>query len=399
MSKCSFTSSNPLYHCDRDIYDNNEYCLFHLPNKTGKDADLFWKIINFRYFSDELFRLDNELFSKRINGEDLSLISSQITIEQNRIVLSNFTETEIMRPDFFGYKNKIISLYEESRISGRASASPDFRGFKFPAFEKKFNYQYNPFCDYKIINFSDVIFEGPANFCDFNFIDEVIFSNTKFMNWVVFTRATFYKNCSFLNTDLNTSYGVLGAGMFENTRFLGNDVTFKNVPGRPSFNTIDFSSHTKFNLLNMNFPKDFGQASFGEDAYRVAKNQALSVGNYSMAGEYYYQERIYKRMQMKNSLEKCFDSLMDLTTGYGEKPKNIIIASLIVIILCSFFYYEPNKNYIDQLFYSFIAFTTLGAKTPDILNTTIKIVLSLESFIGGIFMALLVLTLSKKYSR
>jgi len=396
-NKCKWGSDKPNS-CSRTAYGQSGYCLFHKPNKTGADAELFLKIINFNEFSPRLRELLKRFYSE-LPIEEKHLISIEMDGELQRIRLTNFTEEEKKRRDFEAYMNQVVDLYREAKISGNTQESPNFRGFVFPSMESPFRYVYNPFSMFPILDFTDVIFEGCANFSGFQFIDNVTFKNATFRNWVIFTNAIFNKRCQFVDTDLDTG-SVHGFGMFENTRFLGEEVIFKNVKGRPSLNITIFASHTRLHLIDMQYPTNPGEASYGENAYRVAKVQANAVGDYSRAGDYYYLERVYKRMQLKKGHEKAIDWLMDKVTGYGEKPLWIVRASIGVIFFFAIVnFFTAQLSFWNALFYSAITFSTLGAKIPEPLHGGMKASLALESLVGGLFIALLVLTLAKRYSR
>lgn len=400
--QCKWISHDKTSKCNRPLYDQSGYCLFHKPDKQGVDAELFMKVINFNVFSTRMIEITNRVCSSQDDLKRMAI--REMDEELNRLYLSNFSEVEKARADFPVYQQRVIDLYHQSAISGTAQASPNFRGFVFPTMERQFRYTYNPFSMSPTLDFSDAIFEGCANFSGFHFIGNVTFKNTAFRYWVIFANSIFDKHASFIDTDLNTAYLYGYAGMFENTAFLGSEVIFKNVKGNLSFSTAKFAPHTRLRLDYMQFPKKPGNASYGENAYRVAKVQANAVGDYARAGDYYYQERVYKRIQL-NWKVKPIDWLMGAVTGYGEKPIRIVVASVFVILFfaafyfVAFYYSAVKISSSNAIYYSATTFSTLGLGMPDCFINYMKWVLPLEALIGGIFMALLVLTLSKRYSR
>jgi hypothetical protein len=426
---CKWTAKNKTCSCSRPIYDLSGYCLFHKPNKEGADAKLFLKIINFNLFSVRIVELTKKVHSD-LTSDQKEIISAEINSELNRLYLSNFSDEEKSRGDFQIYLKGIIELYHQSKISGTAQTSPDFRGFMFPAMEMPFKYVYNPFVMFPVLDFSDVFFEGPTNFAGFHFIGNVTFKNTVFHHWLIFANAIFDKQCHFIDTDLNTKYRLNGIDMFDNTEFVGSLVIFRNVKGQPTFNTTKFSSHTKLQLIDMHYSENYGEASFGENAYRVAKVQASAIGDYIQTGEYYYLERCYKGYQMlppilfwdsngkiipqtltlfrnikirkyhKYILPKVFDKMAQIIMGYGERPLRIASASFVIIgVFAEIIHLNTELNFLDSIFFSVISFTTLGIKSPDNMDSVLKMAFASESLIGTLLVALFILTLAKRYSR
>lgn len=95
-----------------------------------------------------------------------------------------------------------------------------------------------------------------------------------------------------------------------------------------------------------------------------------------------------------------FSLLNDLYWGYGRRPFNIVGCSLLVILICSLFFFfnqdlmnMPNQqtqmSVSDSLYYSTITFTTLGYGdfTP---KGFLRVVASIEALFGGMSIGFLV---------
>lgn len=363
---CIWISKNKTIKCDRKSTDGSEYCLFHKPDKTKDEAALFWRLINFKNSSRKLIEINSRI---HLGGKFNSQISQMAGQELDEIHNSNFSPEERAKPDFFSLKESIVGLYYESKIAGRGiTIQPNFVGFIFPkcdAFNYQFRYDYNPHGDGSLV-FRECIFDGFMNFSGFTFIGQTIFQDCDFRGGVIFTNAEFLGSVSFVNTPINTGFGILGMGIFQDTRFQGRKVRFENVTGLLKFDSI-FSDRTDFELVNMHFPTDFGRASFGEEAYRLARIQKEKNGDFGGAAEYFYLEKCYKGYQIlpdpyfldksKKGLEKIqifnylirdkayrklIPKLIDITfkhsTGYGERPSYVIRALVIVIFVFAIAY-------------------------------------------------------------
>lgn len=351
--------------CKRTSLEDSDFCLFHKPDKAIEEANLFWKIINFRAFSQRKVDLEEQLHVKASNDQQ---ICEQLSIEIDNIHNSNFTLDEKEKPDFETFKKKVIYLYYDSNISGRSNfVNPDFDGFVFPKIGDvfdRFNYMYNPFTDGSLF-FRECIYEGAISFADFHFLGQTMFEDCDFKGGVFFTNAFFIKSISFINTSIypSTFYGM---GMFQDTTFRGSKVLFNNVKGLLEFES-NFSEKTDLELINMDFPTDFGRASFGENAYRLAKIQKERIGDFGNAAKYFYLEKCYKgyqilpklylwdkkqkglkRIQVYNyfitrkAYKKILPKLMDLifkySIGYGEKPLRALRMLLLLMFAFALFY-------------------------------------------------------------
>lgn len=113
-----------------------------------------------------------------------------------------------------------------------------------------------------------------------------------------------------------------------------------------------------------------------EESFCNAKMAFAQAGAYEDSGEMYYQEMVMKRMSMeKYSFKRIMYYLYDFLCGYGEKPKNVVISAMLIILLFSLIYLFPSglaysgtqqisDSFLARAFYSLyfsvLTFATLG---------------------------------------
>jgi hypothetical protein len=162
---------------------------------------------------------------------------------------------------------------------------------------------------------------------------------------------------------------------------------------------------------------DFYEQS--EETYRVFRKAAAEDGLTNLVGEFAYKELTMKRKQMpKWSIERVGSKFVDVFCGYGEKPFNVILFSLMLIFVCAVFYFLLGVNSADgivrfsaendlytnirsfgaTIYFSVVTFTTLGYGdiTP---YGFARVIATLEAFIGSFALALYVVVFVKKTSR
>lgn len=285
----------------------------------------------------------------------------------------------------------------------------NFRGF---IFSQKFNI--NEIINYKYekLNFSEVIFEKEADFSDYEFEEDVIFNKVEFKENVKFKNASFIGNCEFYKIKFNKKF--INEKVFERVRFKGQNLIINKVENLPRLDGIRFSGCSKFILRNVEYNK--GEYLYGKINYRIARNQSKDIGDYENIGYYYYKERTYGGKIIKESdyptyneyiCAKFFDKLSKYTIGYGEKPWNILIITILIISIFAFFYMfagiqtinsesigidisNLNKYslesildmYIDLWYFSMVTFSTVGYGDMIVNGLFGKILVSLEVFFG-----------------
>ncbi|MBS5788072.1 MAG: potassium channel family protein [Clostridioides difficile] len=285
----------------------------------------------------------------------------------------------------------------------------DFSGF---IFEDDFYSNTVIDYDYNMLDFSECVFNKKADFSDFKFRKSVKFNHSIFKEQVYFKRAVFIGNCILNKTTFNKKY--IDNKIFKGVRFQGQDLIIKNAKYFPRMDGILFNDYSKIIFDNIEYEKE--DYRHGKLNYRIARNQALKIGDYERIGHYYYNERYYSSKLMKSSDyakyseylgEKFFDSIAKHTIGYGEKPWNILIVIVIIISLFAFFYLflgvenlehqlislditkldsyslkEIVNKYIDLWYFSMVTFTTLGYGDLIVISGIGKFVASLEVLLG-----------------
>ena len=151
-----------------------------------------------------------------------------------------------------------------------------------------------------------------------------------------------------------------------------------------------------------------------EENYCKAKVSYTEAGAYEDSGHMYYKEMLMKRMDMKKWSVKWISSYMyDLICGYGEKPRNIIISWIVVILFFAVVYlfprgliYNGNSDISDSflaksfysLYFSVITFATLGQNEFEPTGYMRPFVM-IETLIGILMITLFVLVLGRKMMR
>lgn len=93
-----------------------------------------------------------------------------------------------------------------------------------------------------------------------------------------------------------------------------------------------------------------------------------------------------------------------LTVGYGERPSNVVLTSVVVVFLFSFVYrgleaLPTGPTYIDYLTYSLQGFIQLVVGIQPAGDVLVRLFTSLEGFIGAFVIALFVITLTRSIDR
>lgn len=157
-----------------------------------------------------------------------------------------------------------------------------------------------------------------------------------------------------------------------------------------------------------------------EQTYLRAKNGANAVGHNLAASRFFSREMSYRRQQhwrqifrdsrwdrLKAFWRWLSNSLLGITSGYGEEPNRTIGFSLITIVAFSFLYWilpatpeytgQFGQGYLLLSFQSFISFI-LGS--PPIAATPgFQFITAVEGFIGAFLIALFVFTLTRSIHR
>jgi len=156
-----------------------------------------------------------------------------------------------------------------------------------------------------------------------------------------------------------------------------------------------------------------------EEIYRDLRKAAEKQGLFEYSGRFIHRELIMRRKQKPLlSWQRFISKVVDLFCGYGEKPLNVVLFSLMLITISAVFYFsfgvrfsdeiivfqsqmgiwENIKSFLSSMYFSVVTFTTLGYGdiTPIGLS---RAVAAIEAFIGSFTLALFVVVFVKKMTR
>ncbi|WPC04736.1 ion channel [Pseudomonas benzenivorans] len=156
-----------------------------------------------------------------------------------------------------------------------------------------------------------------------------------------------------------------------------------------------------------------------EETYRNLRLHLERAGLFEQAGLFFHREMVVRRLQLpRYSAQRLLSWLVDLFSGYGEKPLNVVLFSLGLIGLCGLLYFLVGveqggqrlgldlgqgllanlMDLLDCLYFSVVTFTTLGYGdiSPHGLARPLA---AFEAFVGSFTMALFVVVFVKKMTR
>ena len=165
--------------------------------------------------------------------------------------------------------------------------------------------------------------------------------------------------------------------------------------------------------------KNFGESILEENAqvasesYRALKHAFYSKGLYEDGSWAAYRELTMERKHFFKTRDPRYipSLMMDLLSGYTEKPDRVILASLGIVLLFGILYYlfdaarpigfNPGGalSFWDSIYFSFITFTTVGYGdyTPKDL-AAFRILACIEAFSGPFMAGLYIFTLTRRYA-
>ncbi|WP_198263983.1 pentapeptide repeat-containing protein [sulfur-oxidizing endosymbiont of Gigantopelta aegis] len=156
-----------------------------------------------------------------------------------------------------------------------------------------------------------------------------------------------------------------------------------------------------------------------EEIYRNLRKAAENQGLFETSGYFFYKEMVMRRYQLpKFSFQRMVSKTVDWFCGYGERPLNVVLFSLLLIGACSILYFfmgiegngQPVQidlsaslytnfiSFLECLYFSVVTFTTLGY--GDLVPVAAaRPIAALEAFTGNFTIALFVVVFVKKMTR
>ena len=229
------------------------------------------------------------------------------------------------------------------------------------------------------------------------------------------TRASFDR-CSFSHADLKGAYLV--EALFREADFMGavlNDVVLWNAD-------LSGAKHIKRkNFAHRDDGFARGKAFLSErnaleafESYRTLKHYLYEKGLYEDASWASYRELTMERKYLFETRNPRYipSLLMDILSGYTEKPNRVIVAALGTVFVFGAIYYLLDAvrsttdafsgakiGLWDSIYFSFITFTTVGfGDFVPKANLWIKALVSLEAFSGPFMAGLYIFTLTRRYA-
>ncbi len=156
-----------------------------------------------------------------------------------------------------------------------------------------------------------------------------------------------------------------------------------------------------------------------EEIYRNLRKTAESQGLFETSGYFFYKEMVMRRYQLPRlSLQRIISQIVDWFCGYGERPLNVVLFSLLLIGLSAIFYfflgiqsgekvvqinlsstlYTNFISFLECLYFSVVTFTTLGYGDLVPIGAS-RPLAAFEAFTGNFTIALFVVVFVKKMTR
>ncbi|MEI6102980.1 MAG: pentapeptide repeat-containing protein [Methanothrix sp.] len=303
-------------------------------------------------------------------------------------------------PDFSG-----CQFNEDSDFSGSwFNNGVYFKKSKFNGMTRFSGANFNNSADFK-----ESTFNGNAIFSGSRFNQIANFRDSQWYKEVTFNDAIFERNTSFNNSNFN------GDALFLNTTFM---------------QMLDLT-RAKYNRLYIRWASINNKLNYDDTTYLSLIKNLKSLGYYEDADNSYLEYRIERRSHPWNipgeRLMKTIDWLSEWSYGYGVRPMNPLIISLVLIGIFGLYWRSKGIGHDDDVseakgqfafvsivvqkifdalepfifsFGVYISGTAFFRESPDLpeqLNrpkSWTKRVYNLERFLGGILMALFLIALS-----
>ncbi len=251
--------------------------------------------------------------------------------------------------DFSGVKFGLDADFKETNFSGNVTYSYAlFSGGDFE--DATFSGDKVDFGGVSFINakFKRANFSADCSFKDAQFNETAEFSRSKFGKGADFVEAHFIKDADFYKADFD------GYTTFEKAKFdeyaLFEDSNFSNTSSlclnrtryyklRLRWNSVEADDNSSAFLKHSIFRnKDKSVLIFDEEAYLTLYKNYRDLGWFEDANECYYE--YMKQRKCEDVFSHWLNPVLKSSYGYGTKPENSIIWSIIIILAFSTFWYS-----------------------------------------------------------
>lgn len=448
--------------CGRPTHKESKYCIFHASaeEKTEKE---FKKALK-----EYIKEIEKE--NKGYNFDNFIFIGY---IEFNNFVFEN-EHTSFQEATFEGDVEFIASAFVGYSL---------FFGATFKEYAKFIGADFQGYADFREatfngnVNFYNATFEGAAYFEETSFKGSADFTKVNFLRLNDFRGATFEGETCFNNATLSKGEKLIlkvkkgGSISFIHT-MLENVFLDLDLDGEVLVDFTDAllrnTKTKKKQIDNHILQEKMKEFSKAQEIYLLLKNNFHSIGRYKDESWAFKKERDMERqsysikaflknveseeeknegkiekenkskvisyfnwMKTKEFIKWLWSCFCNAIYGYGEKPQNVVISAIIIILLFSVFFsilginspeiiemksptvqeifngdseiiskgilISKTTNYsIDCIYFSAITFTTLGYGDFRPLEGWGRILAGSEAFIGAFMMALFVYTFARR---
>ena len=167
-------------------------------------------------------------------------------------------------------------------------------------------------------------------------------------------------------------------------------------------------------VIQIRTTKKKNNYSRAREIYILLKNYFRREGMYDISGEYFIQEKKMEKILNKKRKKwgKYFLNIfLEIVSGYGERPLNAIICSLIIILGSAHIYWLFNGimatndkvtfggTFFESLYFSIVTFATLGYGDLIPKAGFFRFIASFESLTGIILTAIFIFIFARKTTR
>ena len=483
---CKYFDDDTGYNCPHEKLEDNDYCIFHLQD-DNKDVDEFNKAIDILleteedsiHFNGFYFPSNTAIFTRMDFKKHVNFMDTTFSGEANF-----FNATFSRGATFINAKfNKMADFTDANFPSGANFLNATFSDlaiFELASFSSS---AFFSMATFNIAYFRDTDFLGDTNFVMTKFIGEahfkyasfsfVNFGSAKFLGKAYFKDTIFVGETDFRDATISEQFVLIpdesktgtitidfyGTYFSDSVRIKANmskcsfansniervDMTdsswIRNDKPKNSFSSIIKKVKNKVGMseISITIWEEYqGELKSNwkelEGIYRRLKQSSQKYGDNSTAGKFYYQEMECQREQLKG-MDKFIKNVFKLC-GYGEKPFNVIWASLFLVFASAYLYLfggiefvgssilKVPPNVIDYnlslnsfgiqwalsnigtlledfwlcLYTSVITFTTLGYGDVRPIGLS-RVVASVEAGFGIIMTALFIFVFTRKMLR